>query len=66
MLLALFAGAPVTGQVILPTQLLIRQSCGCPDPLVTQAAGGTGNRARSSAGGCLENHRGARSRTLRT
>ena len=38
MLLALLAGAPVTGQVVLPTQLLIRQSCGCPDPLVTQAA----------------------------
>ena len=37
MLLALLAGTPVTGQVILPTQLLIRQSCGCPDPLVAQA-----------------------------
>ena len=45
MLLALLAGAPVTGQVILPTQLLIRQSCGCPDPLVTQAAAGAGRRA---------------------
>ena len=38
MLLALLAGTPVIGQVVLPTQLLIRQSCGCPDPLVTQAA----------------------------
>ena len=45
MLLALLAGASVTGQVILPTQLLIRQSCGCPDPLVTQAAVEPGNRA---------------------
>jgi signal transduction histidine kinase/DNA-binding LacI/PurR family transcriptional regulator/AraC-like DNA-binding protein/ActR/RegA family two-component response regulator len=38
MLLALLAGAPVAGQVVLPTQLLIRQSCGCPDPLVAGAA----------------------------
>jgi signal transduction histidine kinase/DNA-binding LacI/PurR family transcriptional regulator/AraC-like DNA-binding protein len=48
MLLALLAGTPVTGQVILPTQLLIRQSCGCPDPLVAQAGaepGAAGSRS---------------------
>ena len=43
-------GASVTGQVILPTQLLIRQSCGCPDPLVTQAAAGTGDSGRRITG----------------
>ena len=48
MLLALLAGAPVTGQVILPTQLLIRQSCGCPDPLVTQAAADAGTASAGS------------------
>ena len=45
MVLALLAGAPVTGQVILPTQLLIRQSCGCPDPMVTQAAAEVADQA---------------------
>jgi signal transduction histidine kinase/AraC-like DNA-binding protein len=48
MLLALLAGAPVTGQVILATQLLIRQSCGCPDPLVTQAAADAGTASAGS------------------
>ena len=48
MLLALLAGAPVTGQVILPTQLLIRQSCGCPDPLVAQAAADVGTAGAGS------------------
>ena len=48
MLLALLAGTPVTGQVILPTQLLIRQSCGCPDPLVAQAAADAGTTSAGS------------------
>jgi len=38
MLLALMAGQQVPERVTLPTRLLVRQSCGCPDPLVVQAA----------------------------
>ena len=54
MLLALLASVPVTGQVILPTQLLIRQSCGCPDPLVTQAAVGHGHGERRITVRCVD------------
>jgi len=36
-LLAKVAGEEVPLQVMLPTELIIRQSCGCPDPLVAQA-----------------------------
>jgi signal transduction histidine kinase/DNA-binding LacI/PurR family transcriptional regulator/DNA-binding response OmpR family regulator len=36
--LALLDGREVPSKVVLPTDLLIRQSCGCPDPLVMDAA----------------------------
>jgi hypothetical protein len=36
--LDLLAGRAVPEVVVLPTQLLIRQSCGCPAPIVVQAA----------------------------
>ena len=39
MLLALLRGETVPERVLLSTRLLIRQSCGCPDPLVSEAAG---------------------------
>ncbi|MBN1889314.1 MAG: substrate-binding domain-containing protein [Thermoflexales bacterium] len=42
MVLAQLAGQPVPDQVDLPTTLLIRQSCGCPDQLVLQAGAGSG------------------------
>jgi len=35
--LDLLHGKPVQERVVLPTKLLVRQSCGCPDPLVIQA-----------------------------
>ncbi len=38
MVLELLDGRPVPDQVMLPTSLLIRHSCGCPDPLVLEAA----------------------------
>jgi signal transduction histidine kinase/DNA-binding LacI/PurR family transcriptional regulator/AraC-like DNA-binding protein len=37
-LLDLIDGNPVQEKVVLATQLLIRQSCGCPDPLVLEAS----------------------------
>ncbi|MBN1584213.1 MAG: substrate-binding domain-containing protein [Anaerolineae bacterium] len=36
MLLAQIAGEQIPNQVLLPTELVIRQSCGCPDPAVTK------------------------------
>jgi signal transduction histidine kinase/DNA-binding LacI/PurR family transcriptional regulator/AraC-like DNA-binding protein len=41
MALALLRGEEVPERVVLPTRLLVRQSCGCPDPLVAEAAGAT-------------------------
>lgn len=38
MVLDLIAGNPVEEKVVLATQLLIRQSCGCPDPMVLEAS----------------------------
>jgi signal transduction histidine kinase/DNA-binding LacI/PurR family transcriptional regulator len=38
MLLTLLAGKKVSGQVTLPTRLVVRQSCGCVAPAVAQAA----------------------------
>ena len=35
--LALLAGEPVYEHVIMPSRLVVRQSCGCADPAVTQA-----------------------------
>jgi DNA-binding LacI/PurR family transcriptional regulator len=40
MALALLAGETVPERVSLPTQVVVRQSCGCSDPEVTQAAAG--------------------------
>jgi signal transduction histidine kinase/DNA-binding LacI/PurR family transcriptional regulator/AraC-like DNA-binding protein len=40
MLLTMMEGKPVPQQVSLPARLLVRQSCGCPDPAVMQAATG--------------------------
>ena len=37
MLLALIEGQPVPEQVAIPTELVVRQSCGCMDPAVAQA-----------------------------
>ncbi|TET54098.1 MAG: LacI family transcriptional regulator, partial [Anaerolineales bacterium] len=37
MLLALLAGEKAPEQVVLPTRLIVRQSCGCMDPAVVQA-----------------------------
>ncbi len=38
MLLALLDAKPVPERVLLASRLLVRQSCGCPDPLVSEAA----------------------------
>jgi signal transduction histidine kinase/AraC-like DNA-binding protein len=38
MVLDLIDGKPIQEKVVLATQLLIRQSCGCPDPLVLDAS----------------------------
>jgi len=37
MVLAMLAGQDVPSKVVLPTRMVVRQSCGCPDPLVTHA-----------------------------
>ncbi len=37
LLLAMLAGEAVPDQVVLPTHLIVRQSCGCPDPTIAQA-----------------------------
>ena len=37
MLLALLDGKPVPERVLLASRLMVRQSCGCPDPLVSEA-----------------------------
>ena len=37
MVLSLLDGRDVPPKVILPTRMVVRQSCGCPDPLVTHA-----------------------------
>jgi DNA-binding LacI/PurR family transcriptional regulator/anti-anti-sigma regulatory factor len=39
-LLALMAGEQVLDQEVFPSELVIRQSCGCSDPAVVQAAAG--------------------------
>ena len=40
MVIAQLRGEDVPRQSVIPTELLIRQSCGCSDPLVVQAAAG--------------------------
>ena len=37
LMLAMLAGEPVPEQVVLPTHLIVRQSCGCQDPEVVEA-----------------------------
>jgi len=37
MVLTLMEGQPVPEQVVIPTELVVRQSCGCIDPAVVQA-----------------------------
>jgi signal transduction histidine kinase/DNA-binding LacI/PurR family transcriptional regulator/DNA-binding response OmpR family regulator len=56
MVLDLMAGRPVPENVVLPAQLLVRQSCGCPDLLVLQANAGTGNISKKYD---IELHRGS-------
>lgn len=36
MLLSMLDGQTVADEVILPAQLIVRQSCGCPDPMVSR------------------------------
>lgn len=57
MVLALLSGASVPEQVVLPTELLIRQSCGCPDPMVVQAAAEPGCRDERSLVAALQDRR---------
>ncbi len=40
LMLAMLAGEPVPDRVLLPTPLIVRQSCGCLDPAVTLAQEG--------------------------
>jgi DNA-binding LacI/PurR family transcriptional regulator/anti-anti-sigma regulatory factor len=47
-LLALMAGEPVPEEVIVPSRLVIRESCGCVDPAVAQAAVGPVKRPSKS------------------
>lgn len=47
MLIAQLRGEDVPNQENMPTELVVRQSCGCPDPMVVQAAV---DRADGSAG----------------
>ncbi len=56
MILALIEGQPVPEQVAIPTELVVRESCGCVNPAVMQAGaqpipipGGTGDRTVSQA-----------------
>jgi PAS domain S-box-containing protein len=48
MALALLAGDEVPEQVVLPTELVIRQSCGCLNPAVARAAAGPVRATRKS------------------
>jgi len=48
MLLTMMEGKPVPQQISLPARLLVRQSCGCPDPAVMQAGVGTLGREHSA------------------
>lgn len=53
MLLALLAGRPTTDHIILPAQLLVRRSCGCPDPVVSRIAGAEQTRTQAPPAGYL-------------
>lgn len=37
MVLSMLAGKPAPPRLVLPTRMVVRQSCGCPDPLVAHA-----------------------------
>ncbi len=52
-LLKLLAGEPVPEQTMLPTKLVVRQSCGCSDPVVAHAAVGARKRRRESLQGAV-------------
>jgi PAS domain S-box-containing protein len=52
-LLKLLAGEPVPEQTMLPTKLVVRQSCGCSDPVVAHAAVGSWKRKRESLQGAV-------------
>ena len=54
MVLALLDGRPVEREVVLPTRLLARQSCGCPDPLVMEAGPGGARLPRGRDGDMSE------------
>lgn len=41
LVLALLEGQPVAAETLIPTQMVIRQSCGCMDPLVEEALSGS-------------------------
>ncbi len=57
MLLARLTGKPVPERVSLATRLLVRQSCGCPDPLVSEAAETPAWRTDWAAGAALDERR---------
>lgn len=46
LLLAMIAGEPIPEQIVLPTRLVIRRSCGCYSQAVLQASTGAGGEAR--------------------
>ncbi|MBN1887731.1 MAG: substrate-binding domain-containing protein [Thermoflexales bacterium] len=54
MVLAQLRGEPVAQQKVLHAQLIIRQSCGCPDPIVVQAAAGIEAPASQAGVGAFE------------
>ncbi|MGC1377346.1 MAG: substrate-binding domain-containing protein, partial [Anaerolineales bacterium] len=45
MLMALLDGEKVPGRVILPTSLIVRESCGCVDPTIAQGKAGLKTKA---------------------
>ena len=49
LLLAKIAGEKIPLEVLLPTELIIRQSCGCPDPAVARTITTTSAQARQPA-----------------
>jgi DNA-binding LacI/PurR family transcriptional regulator/signal transduction histidine kinase len=52
-LFSLWAGQPVSGSVSLPTELVVRQSCGCLDPVVREAAAGLVSHADAMRSGAF-------------
>jgi DNA-binding LacI/PurR family transcriptional regulator/anti-anti-sigma regulatory factor len=58
LLLALIRGEEMPDVVTLSSELVVRQSCGCADPLVTQAAAGPVERTGGGLGVAWAAHRG--------